>query len=174
MRYTEEIRFRENAAVGRSLDADQRSARACIASRLPTLVQRIGCRPALRSQGCNPRSVPARIAARVKTHAGNLLVAMFDQMPHSLLGAFSILDQHGIRLQSNKRRLGRDHRNAASLNHLQSPSVTARSDNQQPGNAMVLDRFQLLIFHCGASSRGNHQRPIVVSSCNFLDCVKTT
>ena len=126
MRYTEEIRFRENAAVGWSLEFDQRSARACIASRAVEIGKENGLQT-----GAAQRKVIALnpfthgIAARVETYAGNLLMAMFDQMPHALFCAFSILDQHRIRLQSSKRPVESDNRNAAFLNHLQSSSVFA-------------------------------------------------
>jgi len=125
MRYTEEIRFRENAAVGWSLAFDQRSATACIASRLLRLVKRRLQTGAAQRKVIALNPFTHGIAARVETYAGNLLMAMFDQMPHALFCAFSILDQHRIRLQSSKRPVESDNRNAAFLNHLQSSSVAA-------------------------------------------------
>jgi hypothetical protein len=126
MRYTEEVRFRENAAVGRSL-----GGRPATRKRLHRLkVVDVGKENWLQSSAAQGKVValdpfPYRIAARIKALAGNLFVPMFDQMPNALLCAFPILDQHGIRLQSSNRPVESDNRNAALLNHSQSPAVTA-------------------------------------------------
>src|ERR1035437_190017 len=65
------------------------------------------------------------ITSRVETDAGNLRMAMLDQMPNASFRTFSVLDKHCVRLQSGNGPGESDNGNSAVSKGSQLRSITA-------------------------------------------------